>query len=218
MLLGVEPGVGGADRAVRSRSQHLHRSRIPVNHFGLQRSDCGAAMPGSSARSQGHRVGVLTNVLGSLRRRRKIAVRRRISRVGRRRPKATDGVVWQLSATDCYSSYAWAELIVCCNDNAAAKQASKLARQVARELKQAGWRLERVLLRQRQRIQERALPSDSRATAGAHHAHPLPLAADERARRSAAPADTRGVLASGPRPLPLSPRHRAQARARALPY
>jgi transposase InsO family protein len=61
------------------------------------------------------------------------------------RLKGTQGAVWQLSAIDCYSSYAWAELVVCANDNPAAKQTSKLARQVARELKQAGWRLERVL-------------------------------------------------------------------------
>jgi len=43
------------------------------------------------------------------------------------------------------STYAWAELIVCRNDNPHATQTSKLARRVARELKQAGWQLERVL-------------------------------------------------------------------------
>jgi transposase InsO family protein len=60
------------------------------------------------------------------------------------RLKGTSGVVWQLTAIDCYSSYAWAELVVCAKDPSA-KQTSKLARRVAAELKRAGWRLERVL-------------------------------------------------------------------------
>jgi transposase InsO family protein len=61
------------------------------------------------------------------------------------RLRGTQGAVWQLTAIDCYSSYAWAELVVCRNDNPHATQTSKLARRVARELKQAGWQLERVL-------------------------------------------------------------------------
>jgi transposase InsO family protein len=61
------------------------------------------------------------------------------------RLKGTSGVVWQLTAIDCYSSFAWAELVVCRTDNPNAKQTSKLAGRVARELKRAGWRLERVL-------------------------------------------------------------------------
>ena len=61
------------------------------------------------------------------------------------RLKGTKGAVWQLSAIDCYSSFAWAELVVCPNDNPFAAHTSRLARRVARDLKQAGWRLERVL-------------------------------------------------------------------------
>jgi transposase InsO family protein len=61
------------------------------------------------------------------------------------RPKGTEGAVWQLTAIDCYSSYAWAELVVCREGNPNAQQTSKLARRVARDLKRAGWRLERVL-------------------------------------------------------------------------
>ncbi|CAN5125638.1 IS481 family transposase [soil metagenome] len=61
------------------------------------------------------------------------------------RLKGTKGAVWQLTAIDCFSSFAWAELVVCASDNPRAEQTSKLARRVARELKQAGWRLERVL-------------------------------------------------------------------------
>jgi transposase InsO family protein len=61
------------------------------------------------------------------------------------RLKGTNGAVWQLTAIDCYSSYAWAELVVCRNDNPQAAQTSRLARRVARDLKLAGWKLERVL-------------------------------------------------------------------------
>jgi transposase InsO family protein len=60
------------------------------------------------------------------------------------RLKGTQGVVWQLTAIDCYSSFAWAELVVCAKDPSA-KQTSRLARRVAGDLRRAGWRLERVL-------------------------------------------------------------------------
>jgi transposase InsO family protein len=57
----------------------------------------------------------------------------------------TSGAVWQLTACDTYSSYAWAELVVCPAGNPTAAQASALARRGARELSEHGWRLERVL-------------------------------------------------------------------------
>ncbi len=61
------------------------------------------------------------------------------------RLKGTKGEIWQLTAIDVASSFGWAELVVCANDNPSAKQTSKLARRVAAELKAAGWKLERVL-------------------------------------------------------------------------
>jgi transposase InsO family protein len=61
------------------------------------------------------------------------------------RLRGTTGAIWQLTAIDCYSSFAWAELVVCRQGNPRAAQTSKLARRVARELKAAGWQLERVL-------------------------------------------------------------------------
>jgi transposase InsO family protein len=57
----------------------------------------------------------------------------------------TKGAVWQLSAIDVASSYAWAELVSCPRGNPTGEQTSKLARRVAAELQAAGWRLERVL-------------------------------------------------------------------------
>jgi transposase InsO family protein len=61
------------------------------------------------------------------------------------RPRGAAGAIWQLTAIDCYSSFAWAELVRCKQGNPTATQASKLARRTARELKAAGWRLERVV-------------------------------------------------------------------------
>ena len=61
------------------------------------------------------------------------------------RLKGTDGAIWQLTAIDIASSFAWAELVVCKQGNPTAQQTSRLARRVAGELKAAGWRLQRVL-------------------------------------------------------------------------
>ena len=61
------------------------------------------------------------------------------------RLRKTDGAIWQLTAIDIASSYAWAELVVCKQGNPTALQASKLAERVARDLKAAGWCLERML-------------------------------------------------------------------------
>ena len=61
------------------------------------------------------------------------------------RLKKTNGAIWQLTAIDIRSSFAWADLVVCPNDNPHAAQTSRLARRVAADLKQAGWQLERVL-------------------------------------------------------------------------
>jgi transposase InsO family protein len=57
----------------------------------------------------------------------------------------TKGAVWQLSAIDVASSFAWAELVSCPRGNPTGEQSSKLAVRVASELQAAGWRLERVL-------------------------------------------------------------------------
>jgi transposase InsO family protein len=57
----------------------------------------------------------------------------------------TAGTVWQLTAIDTYSSYAWAELVVARNEGTTAAQTSALAKRVARDLRSMGWQLERVL-------------------------------------------------------------------------
>jgi transposase len=63
--------------------------------------------------------------------------------VGRLRD--TDGAIWQLTAIDVASSFAWAELVVTKQGTPTSKQTSKLARRVAKDLHDAGWRLERLL-------------------------------------------------------------------------
>lgn len=61
------------------------------------------------------------------------------------RLRGTKYPVWQLTAIDVSSSFAWAELVTCPSGHPTGAQTSKLARRVARELSGAGWRLERVL-------------------------------------------------------------------------
>src|SRR5829696_2017208 len=55
------------------------------------------------------------------------------------------GPVWQITAIDTYSSFAWADLVVTAPAGPTVEQTSTLARRVARELQAAGWQLERVL-------------------------------------------------------------------------
>ena len=57
----------------------------------------------------------------------------------------TAGTVWQVTAIDTFSSYAWVDLVVARNEGVGAQHTSRLAQRVAAELKAAGWRLERVL-------------------------------------------------------------------------
>lgn len=56
----------------------------------------------------------------------------------------TKGVVWQYTAIDVGSAWAWAELHVTPH-NPSARYASRLARRVARDLKGFGWKLEAIL-------------------------------------------------------------------------
>jgi transposase-like protein len=61
------------------------------------------------------------------------------------RLRGTEGAIWQLTAIDIASSFAWGELVVAKQGNPSARQTSTFARRVAAELKAAGWRLERLL-------------------------------------------------------------------------
>ena len=61
------------------------------------------------------------------------------------RLRGTAHPVWQLTAIDTHSSYAWGELVTCPTGQPTSTQTSKLARRVAADLAACGWRLERVL-------------------------------------------------------------------------
>ena len=55
------------------------------------------------------------------------------------------GPVWQITAIDTYSSFAWAELVTTPPAGPTVQHTSALAQRVAAELQAAGWRLKRVL-------------------------------------------------------------------------
>ncbi|MEA2144350.1 MAG: hypothetical protein QOI64_2780 [Solirubrobacteraceae bacterium] len=57
----------------------------------------------------------------------------------------TKGVVWQLTAIDTYSSFAWAELVRCDGPGPDQCQISRFAQRVARTLRHAGWQMARVI-------------------------------------------------------------------------
>jgi transposase InsO family protein len=80
----------------------------------------------------------------------------------------TAGTVWQITAIDTYSSYAWAELISAPNDGPGVEHTSRLARRVAAELKAAGWQLQRVLSDNGNEFRSRVF-SDTLAELGARH-------------------------------------------------
>jgi transposase len=61
------------------------------------------------------------------------------------RLRGTEGAIWQLTAIDIASSFAWAELVIAKQGNPTARQTSKLAWRVAADLRDADWRLERLL-------------------------------------------------------------------------
>jgi transposase InsO family protein len=79
----------------------------------------------------------------------------------------TKGPVWQITAIDCYSSYAWAELVVVDGQAPSAQQTSALARRVAKDLQAAGWQLERVLSDNGNEFGRREF--GSRLPTGTHH-------------------------------------------------
>jgi transposase len=62
------------------------------------------------------------------------------------RLRGTKGAVWQITAIDTYSSYAWADLVTSQVAQPTAEHTSHLPRRVAADLARCGWHLERALL------------------------------------------------------------------------
>src|SRR5215217_4196289 len=124
--------------------------------------------------------------------------------------------VWQLTAIDVCSSYAWAELVSCKRGQPSAAQTSKLAERVAAELRAAGWRLERAPTEQRKRVSGRPRAT-ARGAGRAHDPDPRRPTADKRCGRGRAQNDSRRVLAPHLRPLPAGPLPGPAPRPRRLP-
>jgi len=57
----------------------------------------------------------------------------------------TSGPVWQITAIDTYSSFAWADLVVRPPAGPTPEHTTRLVHRLAAELSAAGWKLERVL-------------------------------------------------------------------------
>jgi transposase InsO family protein len=83
------------------------------------------------------------------------------------RLSGTKGVVWQYTAIDAASAFTWAELHVTPR-NPDARHASRLARQVAKDLAAAGWELERVSTDGGTEFRSQAF-DDELASLGARH-------------------------------------------------
>jgi transposase InsO family protein len=77
------------------------------------------------------------------------------------------GPVWQITAIDTYSSFAWADLVVTPAVGPTVEHTSALARRVAAELQHAGWRPERVLCDNGNEFGRRAFAA--RLPAGVQH-------------------------------------------------
>jgi transposase len=126
------------------------------------------------------------------------------------------GPVWQITAIDCHSSYAWADLVVCPPAGPTIEHTSALARRVAAELQAAGWQLERVLTDNGKRVRSPRVPQTT--SRGRHaDADPLRPPPNQRARRTSPPHNPRGVLATRLRSLPPGPPKRPQTPPRQLP-
>ncbi len=132
------------------------------------------------------------------------------------RLSGTKGAVWQLTAIDVHSSFAWAELVTCPRGNPTGEQTSKLAHRVAEELRAAGWQLERVLSDNGDEYRAHAF-RETLASLGARQTFiRAGRPQTNGARRGSAQDDARGVLAALVRPLPARPLHRPQTRPRAV--
>jgi hypothetical protein len=135
------------------------------------------------------------------------------------RLQGVKGSVWQLTAIDVASSYAWAELVVCKEGKPAnpnAKQTSKLARRLAAELRDAGWRAERFLSDNGNEFKGEFAKTVGRLKARHTRIH-AGATADQRQRRGPASHDPRRALAPGLCPLPPSAALGLAKRARYLP-
>ncbi len=127
----------------------------------------------------------------------------------------TQGEVWQLTAIDVRSSFAWAELVACKRGMPSAEQTSRLARRGRRRAGRRRLAPRARAQRQRLGIQGRLLPHTrtARHTPEPDQGRPAP---NQRPRRGAPQDDPRRVLAALLRTLPDAAPGRAAPRARRI--
>jgi transposase len=133
------------------------------------------------------------------------------------RLRGTHGAVWQITAIDTYSSYAWADLVVSKVAQPTSAHTSRLARRVAHELRQCGWRLERVIVDNGNEYRSHPLHRHAHRPGHAKDAHPRRPTPDQPPRRITAPHHPRGMLARRGCPQPAAALHQPPSRARQLP-
>jgi transposase len=132
------------------------------------------------------------------------------------RLQGTEGTVWQYTAADVASGFAWAELHAT-PKNPRSRWTRELVHRVARELKATGWRLQEVTTDNGSRVpRPRVLGRrrDRRSHPQADQGRPARL---ERPRRATPAHHPRGVPAASLRPLTHTPLDRAPARPRRVP-
>jgi transposase len=118
----------------------------------------------------------------------------------------TKGAVWQLTAIDICSSFAWAELVSCPRGNPTGAQT--LEARPASGTRAPARRLA---------VPQHILSADARRPRRPPHTDPRRQTTDQRRRRGTAQDHPRRVLATRLRPLPARPLHRPQARPQHLP-
>ena len=130
----------------------------------------------------------------------------------------TKGVVWQYTAIDAASRLHLGRAARHAAQPRRALRSSRLAHRVARELRDAGWELERVTTDNGSEFRNHVFDAASSQRLGArpHADQPRP-AAVERLRRARAAHHPRGVLEARLRALPGAQVHGPAARAGALP-
>ena len=132
------------------------------------------------------------------------------------RLEGTKGTVWQYSAADVASGYAWA-FLKASERNPRSRWTQELVHLVAGELKAAGWRLREVTTDNGSEFRA----NDFRRGGRARGSPPTPdqgRAAELQRLRRAPPADDpRGVLAPGLRQITGAEDHRPRSRPRRVP-
>ena len=132
------------------------------------------------------------------------------------RLQGTKGTLWQYTAIDVASGYAWAELHTS-ERNPIARHTKSLVHRVATELAAAGWKLHAVISDNGSEFRSKEFTSELFAPGRRAPSHPRRATDLQRACRAPAADDPRGVLATGLRQSAGTEEHSAQAGPRAVP-